>query len=632
MTRKYHLSFTIGPVQGFVGQARRTRDLWAGSWLLSYLAESALVAAENAGGQAIIPHRPESVRGTVTSKQTVTGGIPNRFECAFDSREEAVKAGEAAQEAFTEAWQKVAGAVWDEFVGPVAAQGNGTADIWNRQVANFWETSWVVAQPEGGDTTIGRLHAARKAFRNVPATEEAGVKCSLMGTLQEISGHYGDRQKAFWESFKTGAHDLRDGERLCAIALIKRLFPRVIEKAAGADISDDLRKQMSWPSLAFFSAIPWLKKVGDKAVDDAKAYIQEALAATSAQGDGIGRSEQQAAHAAQLSWAYVDAPAWFIGALRNNDWDLEPQARDNLIKALGKLYEKVPAGPFPFYTLLVMDGDSMGALLGRLGEPSKLSESLGRFASGVDSIVRAHGGHTVYAGGDDVLALLPAKGALPAAMELAAKYAACFPRIEEATLSGAIVYAHWKQPMQQVVGLGHRLLDERAKHETGRDALAIGITQGSGLNALWSAPWKFVRGEAGSAALPDMLEHFGGDDTDTEAASFNASYLYNLRQQFSRLFPAVDTHAGAFGSVDGELTLFTDIAHAEYRRRLSKQERKKRDKTATEPDVEALLSLSQRVRRVEGKPIPEPATFGFDGWRVARFLKQVEDGKVGDHD
>ena len=34
--------FTLGPVQGFVAQARRTRDLWAGSFLLSWLAGRAM--------------------------------------------------------------------------------------------------------------------------------------------------------------------------------------------------------------------------------------------------------------------------------------------------------------------------------------------------------------------------------------------------------------------------------------------------------------------------------------------------------------------------------------------------------------------------------------------------------------
>ena len=33
-----YFHFTLGPVQSFVAQARRTRDFWAGSFLLSWLA------------------------------------------------------------------------------------------------------------------------------------------------------------------------------------------------------------------------------------------------------------------------------------------------------------------------------------------------------------------------------------------------------------------------------------------------------------------------------------------------------------------------------------------------------------------------------------------------------------------
>lgn len=34
MTDQTTFHFTLGPVQGFVAQARRTRDFWAGSFLL----------------------------------------------------------------------------------------------------------------------------------------------------------------------------------------------------------------------------------------------------------------------------------------------------------------------------------------------------------------------------------------------------------------------------------------------------------------------------------------------------------------------------------------------------------------------------------------------------------------------
>ena len=47
--------FTLGPVQSFVAQARRTRDLWAGSFLLSWLSGQAMKSILEQGGQIIFP-------------------------------------------------------------------------------------------------------------------------------------------------------------------------------------------------------------------------------------------------------------------------------------------------------------------------------------------------------------------------------------------------------------------------------------------------------------------------------------------------------------------------------------------------------------------------------------------------
>jgi CRISPR-associated endoribonuclease Cas6 len=40
----YLLSISIGPVQDFIASARRSRDLWFGSWLLSQLSKAAALA------------------------------------------------------------------------------------------------------------------------------------------------------------------------------------------------------------------------------------------------------------------------------------------------------------------------------------------------------------------------------------------------------------------------------------------------------------------------------------------------------------------------------------------------------------------------------------------------------------
>lgn len=638
-----HLSFTIGPVQGFVAQARRTRDLWAGSWLLSYLAESALAAAERAGCDPVIPYRTHQQRGQVTSRSTPVGGYPNRFELAFHDSVAAKLGAELASQAFREAWHDIAEAVWKEFVAQVEQQGNGTRAIWKRQVENFWELSWVIGSPEPGPQTLGPLAAARKNFRNVSATDEPGAKCSLTGTLQEISGHFGHGQRrsqqVFWEALRTSLRglDLKEGERLCAIALIKRLFPKIIESAI-ENVSPELLEQVSWPSTAFIAALPWLKKLEGASLEAAQDY---AALATHTQR-GYSKSEHQAAREAGIAWAAVDAPVWFASAVKQNEPELKQEDVRLLLERLRIVSEAAGnTKPVPYYALLLMDGDSVGSLLGLLGSSTKLSEALVQFSDAVPSIVEQNSGKAVYAGGDDVLALVPAVSALETAHQLCDAYRKSFAGTsaqESATISGAIVFAHWRHPLRQVLRTAHQLLDEVAKDQTGRDSLAIGIIAGSGLNAVWSAPWAAIRGEApGSVKLESTIADFGAAEQDGDSPCFNASYLYRLREDFSRLFDKPMEQPGSFGNVPlGGEDLLLELAHAEYRRRLKKGEREQAPPEVTRPRIEALMFLSQRWRRSRqnGSLSVTRArhTFGFDGWRVARFMKQVQEGKVDDHE
>lgn len=50
------LIFTIGPVQSFLEQARKTHDLYAGSRFLSHLCRRAIDKARELGAEIIYPH------------------------------------------------------------------------------------------------------------------------------------------------------------------------------------------------------------------------------------------------------------------------------------------------------------------------------------------------------------------------------------------------------------------------------------------------------------------------------------------------------------------------------------------------------------------------------------------------
>lgn len=619
------LIFTVGPVQGFVSQARRTRDLWAGSWLLSYLAESALVAAERAGGSAIVPYRKHPLK--LTSENKAIGGVPNRFEMSFDSVEKAAQAGREATEGFKKAWQELCDELWNKYLFEVAQKyGNNTREIWTRQITNFWELSWVVGVDK---KQAGHYAAARKNYRNSPFTVEGGFKCSLMGTHQELSGQVRKaKQNQFWEEVgkKISKLDIAPNEHLCAISFVKRLYPKVRSEL----------KQVSWPSTSFIAALPWIKSLEDDELFEAKKYVELTREL------GIEQNERDSSKEFKVPWASVDASVWFQGGIERNEWDLDSSSVKELLTEFSALKKYCGNKPLPIWALLVMDGDSLGVLLSKLGDNTVLSKCLDSFAGRVDEVVRCHLGKTVYAGGDDVLAMLPAESAVVAADQLSKAYRACFKDTKAeslATISAAIVFAPLHHPFQQVVKQGHELLDKIAKEKTGRDALAIDIVLGSGLNARWAAPWDIVRGNAvnGVPGLMAILDRFQEvrEGKQAENPTFNASFLYNLRQHFFRLFPDASGKPGEFGKYsfgNEEIDILADIANSEYRRRLTKKQASKVSSFETLKKIEQIMWLSRPwTRDGEGRITCDKRLFSFDGWRVARFLKAVKDGDLGEH-
>lgn len=622
MTQRFH--FTFGPVQGFVAQARRTRDLWAGSWLLSYLAESAIAAAEKAGATMVLPYRADGVRGVVTMQKDAAlfGGFPNRFTAEAD---DPVGAAAAAIAAMRGSWQTVADAVRERYVAPAEAEGSGAREIWDRQVESFWETAWVV-----GDA--GAL-AARKNLRLVDARVEPGDHCSLMGDLQELSGHYGpgarDGQTRFWDTVRkqASALDLEENERLCAIALIKRLFPHVASKGVGCE----LEEARGWPSTAWLAASPWIERARTRLPAAAEfALTVKGLAWKSGSTGERDAARVRFGSTGPEDFAALDGPLFFESVLADPG-ALELEAGADTSEAVRRLRElRTAAGsaPEPFYAVLLMDGDRMGRVLeeARTADPGagegRVSRALASFAGGVAGIVSRHHGYTVYAGGDDVLALMPAPGALACAEDLAAAYTRAFEELglsTPATISGGLVFAHYKAPLRNVLRHAHHLLDAVAKEATGRGALALSVVQSSGTTAEWAAPWEIVNGchSGVPAPLRELTRHF------SEAGSFNASYLYNLRARLAGLFgdSGLDMPAATALPEGLDPGLLEAVAVAEYRR----AKHASGGPAPAEPPIDALLALTRRWRRGEDGTVQvDEGAFPFGGIRLARFLARME--------
>ena len=439
------LYFTIGPVQTFVAQSRRTRDLWASSYLLSHLADVAMRAIEQAGGKFILPYREhEEGTGKLTFAPSARHGRwPNRFVAVVA---EPKAAAETAKLAVLDSWKTISETVWRRFVEPAVSSGKDTKAIWDRQIGNFWEVSWVIARaPAAGDPDPLSL---RKNWRTTSTTVEPGDHCTMMESWQELSGHIRsqsrtsrERQDHFWRQFRSrlGKLDLADDERFCAIALVKRMFPLIAKETIGIDLN-----AASWLSTPYIAAIPWLKRVCREHSAAALSYLEavkphrEENRWQRENASGIA-SLQSILQSDGGEFLQLDADFLHETALANErDTPLDVSEEDDkrvrgeLGVALRNLYEQVSGRPSSFYAMLLMDGDSMGRLLSEarasLGDKGEgqLTRALGKFADKVSGTVSGYDGVTVYCGGDDVFAMLPVRQALPCALALSKLYRDCF--------------------------------------------------------------------------------------------------------------------------------------------------------------------------------------------------------------
>lgn len=173
--------------------------------------------------------------------------------------------------------------------------------------------------------------------------------------------------------------------------------------------------------------------------------------------------------------------------------------------------------PSPFYAILLMDGDSLGIQMSDTTKQGHISEGLNNFTRGVPEIIEKHSGFLVYAGGDDVLAILPQPFVLDCAHEVKHFYDDCFAEVNAkrqgtkvtTSISAGINFAHYKTPLTQVMFDSHQLLDDVAKEQTGRNSIAIRVWKPGGMHAQWSAPW--VQLPALKEISAQVAQHLQGD-------------------------------------------------------------------------------------------------------------------------
>ncbi len=647
-----HLDISIGPVQGFVAQSRRTRDLWGSSYLLSFLSAHAMKGAQEAGGKIVRPNVEQDplfqwMKGEGEGMLPRIGSVPNHFVLEVD--EEASRVARAAVESLQKAWERICRVVWEQYVVHACHVGDGTEVIWHRQIKGFWDISWTA----GPSTAQGGLLARRKHWRSHCLPDEPGDKCTVMPDLQELSGHVGaagdrEQQERFWNTVRTrlGSLDLQPNERLCAIALVKRLFPKVSGKALGGQVDTS-----HWPSTAYVAAVPWVRNVIASVPQQARAYAdavqrheRDVLAERHPQFIGLDR--QNAGDFAKLDGNYLNREFILNERLCPLLKDTESSARDQLSRLLQCIYQAKDSdgsalgSPPAYYALLLADGDRLGKLVSQLGGMQsggmKVGKALLAFTGQVQGIVKQHDGITVYAGGDDVLALLAVPKALECAAALSQSYQAAFDSNaaghDDATLSAAVVFAHVRLPRGAVMTEAHRLLDEVAKDGNGRDSLAVGVLKPGGLNCQWTTTWKRPHSDSGEVSALTTIERLIGSLREhTAEPGLSSGLVYRIRETLAQLCEW-DPVAGANGtqwkpgswiSLPPELDIRAHLRAEIYRSLVLRMDKEKEVQERSDQLADCVWDALGRAKATDDKESGNTKA-GVDGLLLARFLAHPE--------
>lgn len=467
----------------------------------------------------------------------------------------------------------------------------------------FWSPNPGTLYPAVFDLAERAL-AAAKASRTFAQLPQHGWRCSLTGESEWLTTDPAQLQKSYRQQKDTlwaKVHQAKKswakaGEHLGGLSALKRLWPTVfadqVSQATGKACG---RFVVSTHTMALASHLDqWLK-------DGAPANVGFSEACQKHKPDAVALPRKlmrdHADHANHLADAKV--LAGLLEAARDSEDE------SDLVNAQQVVRETLQANTLEtYYSLIMMDGDRMGAILSgdtathtaipyrdsfhpnvqkgfdaqaakhkalkaygdqpRAISPNRhlaISGALNDFSQIVvrHVVEQEHLGRVIYAGGDDVLAMLPTADLLSTMQRLRHAYSGSAPKDaqtdwgmvrdrqgnvreqlvlnkgfawlngrlmrmmgEHATASTGAIVAHHQAPLGAVLQ-ELRAAEKRAKNEGGRDAFSITIVKRSGgalyLTENWGEPVNL---------LQDLIGFLRADGTSSRAIFNSLEWMRDL--------------------------------------------------------------------------------------------------------
>lgn len=520
------LLFHVGPVQGFIISARRSRDLWFGSWMLSELSKAAArTIAERHGLEALVFPTPEHPADLKPGSPFI---VANKILAYI--KDEPGATPQQVEQAVRDRLQQIAGAAFD------FTKQQGGAAYFQRvhaeaQVRDLPELYWV-STPCRDIADYLRARSYLEALMSVRKNTRIFHQPGAWATPQPKSSLDGQRESVIDEGLYEQATTAGEAGKLATQRLYKWFRARRAERLSGVDLMKRLgnaAEAEAFPSTSHVAALPAVARIEQALIkdphvlDDVKAFTRTIETYL----DGEARQPLTGRFAVP-ALANYDGSILYEARLHQDDHPspehlerLVQERRQFLDKTLGRGQE-----PSPYYMLLQGDGDRMGVVIDAQATPDAhrtFSRALSGLASIARNIVQNFDGALVYAGGDDVLAFLPLDTGVTCAYTLAAAFRTLMAPFTDAegnppTFSAGLVIAHHLESLSQTMQLA-RDAEKTAKNVPGKDALAITLSKRSGVDRTIAGHWRTL------APLLDQLVALVHDDLAPASAAYDLHSL-----------------------------------------------------------------------------------------------------------
>jgi CRISPR-associated protein Cmr2 len=624
--------FSITPVQSFISKARKLRDFWTGSVLLSWLAfEGILWVVENLGPDHVV--YPSLVDQPLMNRylkkvweidedlkdETDIASFPNKFVCVVPlNKLEDIKKG--IEERVGEKWKDAVELSRDFLLGKADSQKidpEYVKELFRRQTEGFWDIQFSAVKLIG-DSDISELKklypeevfkkntvvkeyfqkmlkdagknyrfhsegvfyelshrtvqaalASTKMRREMRRAPEPGEKCSQCGEFEVLHGHahktgetssdYKENIENFWAPLrgkKEFESDFSENERLCSICAMKRIFYRAVRTDSKGDhlLLDAFKDKESYPSTSYLAFHDYFERENIRDEEKKKEFAQKQFEKEDFDSGGASLIENRDRYYAILMMDGDRMGKLVNGETLASKW--ETILHPDIVKRLksNDFYEAYRAGWEKVFK------ESEGKRFLSPAVHAAVSESLGDFALyGVKPIVKKYSGTLIYAGGDDVCAVLPVSGAIPAAREMADYYTSFFRHIdfenleetsaaskpiktswkpekgklsinlgkgEQISISAGILICHHKESLKDMIAAAHKLLDTKAKKEGERNACAVELRKRSGGSRFFVRKFNDTEAWKAFQGIVDLL----GKSNEEMARSISTSLLYKMKE------------------------------------------------------------------------------------------------------